>query len=281
MSKIYKSLEEQVLHLERDKRMIINDKDNLKEILLNNNYYRFINSIKINFCKSIDDTGKHFYDSLDDKEWIDFFRKEWYLREQILLKVIRIENKINSRVAYYVGVLHNQNCLNRKDIDSIKGNLNNVFLVKNRVFTPLDRNLNEVWKYVSHAEFNIIEKIIKRLYYKMITFSRAYRNLTNPTQEETLKISLLNEACTEMMCGLNIEEITTFRLFRNAVVHQVPLSIFLTNNTLNTIPLQKRYDFIINRLNFKSRVLKEIILNSKKYVSMKRNVEIELDINNL
>lgn len=280
-TKNYKTLDEQIEHIEKDKKVIIEDKEQFKEFLLDNNYYRFINSTKIDFCQSVDGTGKHSYQETDGMQWIKSFKKEWYVRERLLLRAIKLENKINSRVAFYLGALNDNGYLDRSDKGAIKTELNKIFLVNKQIFVPLDMKLEEVWKYVSNAELGIVEKVIKRINYRRQKYSSYYNKLSDPTESETDKMIFLDRACAKMLCGLSIDELVTFRFFRNSLVHQVPLQIFLTSYTLNSKPLQSRYDFIINRTNFKSKTLKKILLNSKKYVNMKSNKNIFIDYSKL
>lgn len=90
-------------------------------------------------------------------------------------------------------------------------------------------------------------------------------------QERNRQITQLINTLT---LNMSIQELHTFRLLRNSVVHQMPLQIFLTSLTINKTNLQSRYDLIRKHYRYNSAYLDKILLDCSKYVYNKRCIKI-------
>lgn len=271
--KPFKTIEEQIKYLQSDKNMIVTDKSLLEQTLIDNNYYRFINSTKLTLCDGFNETGKHNYNSKSDKDWIECFKQELFERECILLETIQKENRLNSRLAYYLGLLVEEHFLNEIDRLEISKLLNQTHVVKQNMFVKSNKDLSEVWKYVSNAELHIviciIEIVVKAL--KKLVKAPNNRVRTADEQEKYRNISLLINTLT---LNMSFQELRTFKLLRNSVVHQMPLQIFLTSLTINKINLQSRYDLIRKHYRYNSVYLEHILFNCSNYVYNKRGITI-------
>lgn len=159
--KPFKTITEQIQYLESDKNMIITNKSLLEQTLIDNNYYRFINSTKLTLCEGFDETGKHNYNSKSDIYWIECFEQELHERECILLETLQKENRLNSRLAYHLGLLVEEKFLNEIERLKISELLNQTHAVKQDIFVRSNKDLTEIWKYVSNAELFIVIRIIE------------------------------------------------------------------------------------------------------------------------
>ena len=96
MTKIFKTLDEQVRILQ-SKGLIINDEEETKDILLRENYF-FISGYRLLFMESI--TNKMFLPGTTFEELYSMFQFDRRVRNILFKNLLIIENNIKSITAY-------------------------------------------------------------------------------------------------------------------------------------------------------------------------------------
>ena len=96
MEKIFKSLDEQV-EIMRNKNLIIDDENFVKDILLRENYF-FINGYRYLFMKSMND--RTFIDGANFREIYALFYFDRQLRNILFKNILTLENNIKSIISY-------------------------------------------------------------------------------------------------------------------------------------------------------------------------------------
>lgn len=96
MEKIFKTLDEQV-KIMRDKNLIIDDENFVKDILLRENYF-FINGYRYLFMKSMND--RTFIDGANFRELYALFYFDRQLRNILFKNILTLENNIKSIISY-------------------------------------------------------------------------------------------------------------------------------------------------------------------------------------
>lgn len=176
-------------------------------------------------------------------------------------------------MAYHLGLLVDEKFLNENDRLKISELLNQTHAIKRNILVKSNKNLTEIWKYVSNAELyiviSIIEIVVKALKKTVKTPNARFK--TSNEQERDRQITQLINTLT---LNMSIQELHTFRLLRNSVVHQMPLQIFLTSLSINKTNLQSRYDLIHKHYRYTSAYLDTILLDCAKYVYNKRYIKI-------
>ena len=96
MEKIFKTLDEQITIL-RNKNLIIDDEEYVKNILLRENYF-FINGYRYIFMKSLND--RRFIDGTNFREIYALFYFDRQLRNILFKNILILENNIKSIISY-------------------------------------------------------------------------------------------------------------------------------------------------------------------------------------
>ncbi len=96
MEKIFKTLEEQITIL-RNKNLIIDDEEYVKDILLRENYF-FINGYRYLFMKSL--TERTYLDGANFREIYALFYFDRQLRNILFKNILILENNIKSILSY-------------------------------------------------------------------------------------------------------------------------------------------------------------------------------------
>lgn len=96
MEKIFKSLDEQI-EIMRNKNLIIDDENFVKDILLRENYF-FINGYRYLFMKSMND--RTFIDGANFREIYALFYFDRQLRNILFKNILTLENNIKSILSY-------------------------------------------------------------------------------------------------------------------------------------------------------------------------------------
>ena len=96
MKKIFKTLDEQITIL-RNKNLIIDDEEYVKNILLRENYF-FINGYRYIFMKSLND--RRFIDGTNFREIYALFYFDRQLRNILFKNILILENNIKSIISY-------------------------------------------------------------------------------------------------------------------------------------------------------------------------------------
>ncbi|MCM1053306.1 MAG: Abi family protein [Ruminococcus sp.] len=96
MDKIFKTLDEQVTIL-RNKNLIIDDEEYVKDILLRENYF-FINGYRFLFMKSMND--RTFINGTNFREIYALFNFDRQLRNILFKNILILENNIKSIISY-------------------------------------------------------------------------------------------------------------------------------------------------------------------------------------
>ena len=96
MTKVFKTLDEQVRILQ-SKGLIINDEEETKDILLRENYF-FISGYRLLFMESI--TNKMFLPGTTFEELYSMFQFDRRVRNILFKNLLIIENNIKSITAY-------------------------------------------------------------------------------------------------------------------------------------------------------------------------------------
>ncbi|WP_285023470.1 Abi family protein [Lactococcus garvieae] len=259
--KQFKSLDDQLDYLHKEKHVYFQDKKYAKTILLNCNYYNLISCGKVKYALDIV-KNSHKYNPSMFEEWQKYFEEDCIVSQYLMGNMIEFERTINSRVAYYVGELIENNILKpakkNEIIDQIK---------KAEIKKLPDYTGKETWKYITKMTFGETKELLiwlldsqKKTFNKIII---GYDYLRTGNIKQNLS---------------NIVEL------RNTLFHFTPLNVYLS--------FAKRYDgtydntYRKNTVNFIYKLnpdtdikqtLAQIMKNSDNFVKIKNSQGLDQD----
>ncbi|MGL5042180.1 MAG: hypothetical protein ACRC6X_03630 [Culicoidibacterales bacterium] len=228
-SKSFKTLDEQIIHLEKNKKIIFEDKNEAKKILLNNNYINLISAIKYAFFSEFaydesDGKVKHVYNPSYFSQWTESYNEEKRMAKIILSSACEKERILNSRLAYFLSEMVNKNVLNEMEKEDLKACINLSSIISKK---KLDYNFEETWRYVQILSFGDILRVIKLIDDFKRTRENKFREKMSKTDEGKQIRSYLQKI---IVPTYEIEYWRSIKNLRDVLAHNTPISIYLTTN---------------------------------------------------
>lgn len=226
MGKVFLNLTEQIVYLKENKNLEI-DVSNKKvsTFLLKNNYYNFINSIKIFYTTGRDDNNSHCYDTSEISKWMTCFENNKVLELELFQKILAIENIINSMLSYFIG------------LKFINNELTDEFIIIYK--ECLKRCKNNKGANIRFEQNMLAQSFI---YVPKMSFGSSIRLLAKLDNQEKSRIL--------RMISFKQEELIELVILRNGIGHNTPLSILLTCeqefNRRKRIELVEKLGFDLN-----------------------------------
>lgn len=221
MGKPFKTLDEQVEILKNRKNVIIDNNNEAKYFLLDNNYYNVISSTKIffsyDYCHK---QKKHKYNQTHFNDWVDYYIKEQNLSYIVFRYIGLIEKQINSRLAYIVSKMIEDNVLDPKELIIIKNSI--MKTIRKDCVLP-EYSFDETWVYITNFTFGNTGYLIKKL--KGLIRYRKKNKLDHGTLGNYLK-AILSVKSNILMTASNLDYLIELR---NYTGHNIPLNIFVTS----------------------------------------------------
>jgi hypothetical protein len=253
--KKFKTLDEQIKHLDENKSVIFTDSVNAKRYLLDKNYYNVVSCGKVKFADEIKD-NRHVYSKHNFEEWQNYFEEDCLVSEYLMGNMIDFERTINSRVAYYVSELIEKNLLK-----PVKRNEIIVQIKKAEIKTLPDYAGKETWKYITKMTFGETKEILiwlfesQRSVFNKIVMGYDYLRTGNVKQNFSNIVGL-----------------------RNTLFHFTPLNVYLSfakryDGSYDNSYRKKTINFIF-KLNpdvENKKILTQIFENSDKFVKIKNS----------
>lgn len=267
MIKPFISLDGQIEKLTKQKSIIILDKNKAKKYLLDNNYYNFISSSKIKFSVGIENK-RYRYKLSTFESWENYYELDCKLSQILMLNLLNFEKEINSRKAYYLSYIIENQSISNSDLNDIIQKVSSFYSVHDRDFTQLPRYCgDETWKYITRMTFGSLKHIIFWIaekfpqYYNLIFLNHQELRITSKNKMVRIK-KQLNEV-------INL---------RNNIFHFTPLSIYITYGKNSSNLLENNYRkkifkfaYTINKRNSFDRELDTIFYASDKFVEIKNS----------
>ncbi|MCL1990452.1 MAG: Abi family protein [Defluviitaleaceae bacterium] len=250
MGKKFKSLAFQIKRL-RDKGVIIENEQLVKEVLLKSNYYHLTTCGKVKFAKSKGMDGKYIYEPSLFEDWVSYFELDCRLSEHLMINFIRFERGINAKTAYYVSELIESNTLTADKKNELKQKIKSA----KKCF---DYNLKQTWQYIPKMTFG-------ELVYLLVWISKNEREIYLKIISDWDFLKKENR----------LYEINHLR--NNALLHPRPLNIYLIYGNVNKIDLNQRKRIMIIYWLFRVErtinleiYLKNMINNAKRFQKIKK-----------
>jgi len=251
-NKQFLTLQEQISFLETKNIRVPQTSNNMR-ILRDSNYYNMISCSKVKFALGRELNGKYIYGESHFKAWVQYFKKDRNVSEHLMKNLLRFEQIINSRTAYYVSLLFENDEISDVEKASlrqaIKGYRNST-----------NYKGEETWVHISNKTFGELRYIIKWLWksnYKAIVGEifegyDFYRNNFLRKLDETVSL-------------------------RNNIFHFRPLNIYLIYGTEKT--RQSHYGVrreVVEEIFFQRPIVKikhemiEILNETKRFNGIKK-----------
>ncbi len=167
--KQFKSLDEQIDYLHNNKNIEFRDRGIAKNILLDGNYYNLISCGKVKFAIDIKEKS-HVYEKHDFDEWCDYFKIDCEVSEYLMSNIIEFERVINSRTAFYVSELIENNQLKPAKKNEIIAQIKKAEVKNLPAYSG-----RETWKYITKMSFGETRYILnwllenqKSVFYKIV-----------------------------------------------------------------------------------------------------------------
>ena len=209
-NKPFKSLDNQMIHLQNNKQIIFSNPDDEKRFLLDNNYYNVITCGKIKYAQSID-KGAHVYNVTDFKDWISYYQIDVKISCYLMPAMLDFEKKLNSRIAYFISEIMEE----RTAVPVIvKNRLNELIIGANIENLPL-YSKKETWTYITKMSFGDMKKLLLCL---------------DENKSNVVVMTYLNQ----ILDGFKLKphdlksQIDELNNLRNQLFHFTPLNIFLS-----------------------------------------------------
>ncbi|MDR2976239.1 MAG: hypothetical protein LBV19_02865 [Streptococcaceae bacterium] len=260
--KPFKTLEEQISHLEKNKSIIFDDKSSAAKYLLDENYFNVISCGKIKFADKIEKScHKYFPHKFED--WTNYFELDCLVSEFLMSGMIEFERIINSRLSYFCCELIEGGKLQPEKRNSLIKEFQRIEV----------RNLpkyqgKETWKYVTKMSFGDVREI---LYWLIENQKSYYRKVVDG-------FGFIGSVKDFSAIKSTKNKLYDIVVLRNCLFHFTPLSIFLGHSKRRDGIYDNRFrktviDFIY-RFNEKSDLgdeLNEIYLSSDHFVAIKND----------
>lgn len=269
--KQFKSLDDQLDYLHKEKQVYFQDKKSAKMILLNCNYYNLISCGKVKYALDID-KNSHKYNPCQFEEWHEYFLSDCRVSEYLMKNIIEFERVINSRTAYYLGKLiqsnPEDNFLSSDERNQIFNIIKSAEIKKLPVYSG-----EESWKYITKMTFGQIREVLFWLINnKLDVFKLIVKGYP-----------FLNEDFSTV-----IMRIDNIKLLRNHLFHFTPINIYLGFSRRKDGTYRNKYrreavNFIFNLSPdpIIKQELKSIIKNANKFNKLKNeDIKKQLVIKN-
>ena len=224
MSKPFKTVEEQIGIL-KSRGLIIKDEEKALFFLKNNNYYELINGYKDFFIdkdKTKQEKKDVYRNDVTFEDVVSLYEFDFEIRSIILKGILKIENIIKTKLAYYFSEKYNQeynylNIHNYNDkIKSVKMIADISNIIKVNMVNSKNEDMKNILEYYLEKHQNIpLWVLIKKFTFGKL--SKFYSALTeeiqlkicNDIEEFYLKeynksISMNNETLSQMLEFINI-----------------------------------------------------------------------------
>lgn len=261
--KPFKTLQEQIEHLEQNKCITFKNKADAEKALTNYNYYNIVSAAKVKFCYGVNNR-KHQYTEVCFSDWYSYYKEDRRISNDITHILRDIELQLNSRLAYYLskGVYqqHFGPIELKQIVDILKG------VRETNVLSIKDLQC-ELWTTIVNCALGDMMKLIKIL--KKVQNNKFYQSNEQYKEATTYYRKVMSiPSVLKSNKTLSISELEFIKTLRNFLIHNHPLSVFLTTTksgrgmTLRQMRIEKiesicknysipEYnDIIINSLNF-------------------------------
>jgi len=259
--KPFKTLDEQIQHLQQNKQVLIPRTTKAKQNLYDGNYYNVISCSKIKFAKNI--AGKtHIYSETQFKDWLAYFQLDCQISKHLMQNMIDFERKLNSRIAYCVSEL-----LENKDLTDYERNeIHQLIGSSNCWKGNLDYHGKEAWVFITKMTFGEMKQLIFWL----------LKNRPDIYDEVVLGLPYLGKV--ENTNKKIRDKINELNNLRNCLFHFTPLTIYVTYGKTRTGKLKNKarkqaikWLFDINRKADYVRYITEIFECSDKFCTIKNS----------
>ena len=246
MSKPFKTVEEQIEIL-KSRGLIIQDEERALFFLKNNNYYELINGYKDFFIdkdKTEQEKKDVYRNDVTFEDVVSLYEFDFEIRSIILKGILKIENIIKTKLAYYFSEKYNQeynylNIHNYNDkIKSVKMIADISNIIKVNMVNSKNEDMKNILEYYLEKHQNIpLWVLIKKFTFgKLSKFYSALAEeiqlkICNDIEEFYLKeynksISMNNKTLSQMLEFINI--------VRNICAHNEKLYNIKYNKIKNT-----------------------------------------------
>ena len=224
MSKPFKTVEEQIEIL-KSRGLIIQDEERALFFLKNNNYYELINGYKDFFIdkKKTEEEKKDVYKSdIAFEDIVSLYEFDFEIRSIILKGILKIENIIKTKLAYYFSEKYNQE-YNYLNIHNYNDNIKSVKIIadiSNIIKVNMVGSKNEEMKNILEYYLEKHQNIPLWVLIKKFTFGKLSKfysalieeiqfKICNDIEEFYLKeynksISMNNETLSQILEFINI-----------------------------------------------------------------------------
>jgi len=224
MSKPFKTVEEQIEIL-KSRGLIIQDEERALLFLKNNNYYELINGYKDFFIdkKKTEEEKKDVYKSdIAFEDIVSLYEFDFEIRSIILKGILKIENIIKTKLAYYFSEKYNQE-YNYLNIHNYNDNIKSVKIIadiSNIIKVNMVGSKNEEMKNILEYYLEKHQNIPLWVLIKKFTFGKLSKfysalieeiqfKICNDIEEFYLKeynksISMNNETLSQILEFINI-----------------------------------------------------------------------------
>jgi len=250
MSKNFYTYEQQILHLELDKKIQVINKEKLKQILKIYSYYNFVNSTKIHFVNSVTYSNNRFkkvYHSSEIIQWEELYMKSLQVENKVREFIHRTEYILKSSLSYYIGTEYA--CSSDKVLPIFK---------KFHHLVLRDDHDNEFaeWEYdtILNNSFRTVHSL---MFGSLIHLLKLLPQNIKKEIEDIAEIKFL-------LTGSGTLKIYSLKELRNGLYHNTPLMILLNHKNKN----QRKNR---NQLVLKSIEGNEVLINH--HSNMKKSIE--------
>lgn len=226
--------DQQIDRLEKEKNLIIEDREYAKEILKRTSYYSLIGGYKDNFKNS---TTKKYKDGTTFEDIVALYSFDEELRELFLKYLMKVEGQVKSYISYSFTEKHGERQQAYLDVN----NYNNISRNKwdiNKLIGVLARYTSHSteYKYINHSQrkYNNVPLwvLIKALTFGNI--SKLYMLLTQDIQIKVSKNYLyINEKQLEKLLAVSAK-------FRNVCAHGERLFSYKTKDSIPDFNIHKK-----------------------------------------
>lgn len=164
--KTFKSIDEQLIIL-KDRGLVINDEEQVKNILLSENYYKIINGYKdlfVEYEEYVDENGElkyveKFKEGTTFEELYRMYVFDSEIKRIILNKILKIESNLRSLISYNFSMKYGEdNYLKFSNFDSLKG--------VNAPIDTLQQRATHIHELIANIQKTVATSISKKDYIK-------------------------------------------------------------------------------------------------------------------
>lgn len=238
MQKIFLNYDQQIEKLEKEKNLIIKDKEYAKEILKQNSYYSLIGGYKDIFKNR---TTKKYKDGTNFEDIVELYYFDEKLRQLFLHYLIKVENEIKSLVSYYFTEEHGESQQEYLDVNNYKYSGRNI-----KDINYLVRILNGYitkstdYHYINHSlkkYGNVPLWVLKNA----LTFGNISKMYMLLPQNIQIKVSRNYSYINEKQLGQILRILVKYR---NVCAHGERLFTYKTIDSIPDLPLHMKMNLL-------------------------------------